>query len=120
MKTKLLFNSRDELVAIDFDHVAVVQADGNYSRVVFINKHEVSLAIGINKLSEMLRKAKFENAFFVKIGRSLLVNQAFLERIDLQKQQITLTDKGSSVIRISVTKNVLKAYKNFVSDNFRI
>ena len=120
MKTKLLFNSRDELVAIDFDHVAVVQADGNYSRVVFINKHEVHLAIGINRLSEMLRQAKFDAAYFVKIGRSLLINQAFLERIDLQKQQITLTDKGASIIRISVTKNVLRAYKTFVAENYRI
>ncbi len=120
MKTKLLFNSRDELVAIDFDNVAVVQADGNYSRVVFINKHEINLAIGINKLADMLAKAKFDKAFFVKIGRSLLINQAFLERIDLQKQQITLTDRGISAIRISVTKNVLKSYKNFVCENFRI
>ena len=120
MRTKLFFNSRDELVAIDFNHVAVVQADGNYCRVVFISKHEVNIGIGINKLSEMLKQAKFEQASFVKIGRSLLINQAYLERIDLQKQQITLTDQGASIIRISVTKQVLKAFKNFIADTYRI
>lgn len=120
MKTKLLFNSRDEVVAINFNHVAVVQADGNYSRVVFINKHEISLSIGINKLSEMINQAKFDEAFFVKIGRSLLINQAYLERIDTQKQQITLSDNGLSIIKISVTKQVLKAYKNFVTENYTL
>ena len=120
MKTKLLFNSRDELVAIDFSHVAVVQANGNYTRVVFINKHEVNLSMGINKLSQMLNQAQLEEAFFVKIGRSLLINQAFLERIDMQKQQIVLSDNGTSIIRISVTKQVLKAYKNFVSESYKI
>ena len=108
------------MVAINFNHVAVVQADGNYSRVVFINKHEISLSIGINKLSEMINQAKFDEAFFVKIGRSLLINQAYLERIDTQKQQITLSDNGLSIIKISVTKQVLKAYKNFVTENYTL
>ncbi len=120
MKTKLLFNSRDELVAIDFNNVAVVQADGNYTKVVFINKHAINLSMGINKLADMLKQAKFDNAFFVKIGRSLLVNQAFLQRIDLQKQQITLSDDNSSIIRLNVSKQVLKAYKSFVAEHYRI
>ena len=106
MKTKLLFNSRDELVAIDFNQVAVVQADGNYTKVVFINKHAINLSIGINKLADMLKQAKFDNAYFVKIGRSLLVNQAFLQRIDIQKQQIILSDDNASTLRISVSKHI--------------
>ena len=68
----------------------------------------------------MINQAKFDEAFFVKIGRSLLINQAYLERIDTQKQQITLSDNGLSIIKISVTKQVLKAYKNFVTENYTL
>lgn len=115
---KLLFNSRDELLFIDFNDVALVHADGNYSRLMFTDKREMSLNLGINKLSDMIANMHFEQAVFVKIGRSLLVNQHFLERIDLVKQQIVLAEKGMQPIRIAAPKQVLKEYKNFLAEKF--
>ena len=37
---KLYFNTRDELSCVETDMIAVVQANGNYSRVVYITKKE--------------------------------------------------------------------------------
>ena len=52
---KLYFDSRDELTCIDSDLVAVVQANGNYSRVVYITKREIVLTQGISKMEEILK-----------------------------------------------------------------
>ena len=117
---KLFFNSRDELVFIDFNDVALVQADGNYCKLMFIDRREMPLSIGINKLSDMISQIRFEKALFVKIGRSLLINQSFLERIDMLKQQIILADKGVQPIRITAPKQVLKDYKTFLAEKYRM
>lgn len=117
---KLFFNSRDELVFIDFNDVALVQADGNYCKLMFIDRREMPLSMGINKLSDMISQTKFDKAIFVKIGRSLLINQSFLERIDMVKQQIILSDKGMQPIRITAPKQVLKDYKNFLAETFKM
>ena len=117
---KLFFNSRDELVFIDFNDVALVQADGNYCKLMFIDRREMPLSIGINKLSDIISQIRFEKALFVKIGRSLLINQSFLERIDMLKQQIILADKGVQPIRITAPKQVLKDYKTFLAEKYRM
>ena len=117
---KLFFNSRDELVFIDFNNVALVQADGNYCKLMFADRREMPLNMGINKLADMISQTRFEKAVFVKIGRSLLINQAFLERIDLIKQQIILSEKGVQPIRITAPKQVLKDYKTLLAEKYRM
>ena len=50
---KLYFDTRDELTCIETDLVAVVQANGNYSRVVYITKREIMVTQGISKIEEI-------------------------------------------------------------------
>ncbi len=108
---KIYFNSRDELVAVDFERVAVIQANGNYTRVIYINKHEVMLSMGITKVSEIIHKHELPTARFIRIGRSCIINHAFLERIDIARQLIVLTDGDGHEIRLNVSKQILKSYK---------
>ena len=109
---KIYFNSRDELIAVDFERVAVIQANGNYTRVIYINKHEVTLSMGITKLSETIQKHEFHTAHFIRIGRSCIINHTFLERIDIARQLIVLTDCDGYEIRLNASKQVLKSYKS--------
>jgi DNA-binding LytR/AlgR family response regulator len=113
---KIYFNSRDELIAVDFEQVAVIQANGNYTRIIYINKHEVMLSMGITKVSETLLKHKFETARFIRIGRSCIINHAFLERIDIPRLLIVLTDGNGHEIRLNSSKQVLKSYKASVTN----
>ena len=120
---KVLFNSRDELISIDLEKVACIKANGNYSTLYYISQREVMLSFGISKVYELILNAHLTESQFVRIGRSLIINQAYLERIDVLKQQIILADgtvifdgkeKRSNEIRVSVPKNLLKAYKAFL------
>ena len=109
---KMYFNTRDELVAVDFERVAVIQANGNYTRIIYINKHEVMLSMGINKVGEMLARHQQLAKAFYRIGRSCIVHHKYFERIDIQRQFIVLSDLDTNEIRLKVSKPLLKAYKN--------
>lgn len=109
---KLYFNTRDELTCIDANKVAVVQANGNYSRVVYITKREIMLTFGISKLEDILKSYNNKDNRFIRLGRSFIVNHAYLQKIDVQKQQITLSDGDKNEIRVTIPKPILKTYKN--------
>lgn len=109
---KLYFDSRDELTCIDSDLVAVVQANGNYSRVVYITKREIVLTQGISKMEEILKMYNSNSNRFIRLGRSIIVNHSFLQKIDVLKQQLVLSDGDKNEIRITIPKQILKTYKN--------
>lgn len=117
---KLYFNTRDDLTCIDANKVAVVQANGNYSRVVYITKREIMLTNGISKLEEVLKLYNNNNNRFIRLGRSFIINHAFLQKIDVLKQQLVLSDGDKNEIRISIPKQILKSYKQAVVKSIQI
>ena len=117
---KIYFNTRDELTCIDANKVAVVQANGNYSRVVYITKREIMLTYGISKMEEILKSYNNKNNRFIRLGRSFIINHAFLQKIDVLKQQIILSDNDKNEIRVTISKPVLKSYKQAVIKSIQL
>lgn len=117
---KLFLNTRDELVCIETDKIAVVQANGNYSRVVYITKKEVMLTMSISKLEEILKSFNHAGHKYLRLGRSFIVNHAYLQKIDLLKQQLVLSDNDKNDIRITLPKQILKTYKNATAESIKI
>lgn len=116
---KIYFNTRDELTAIDSENIAVIQANGNYSKVVTIYRKEIILTSGITKVEQVLRCVNDAKSRFVRIGRSLVVNHSYLQKIDLMKQQMVLSCQGNE-IKINVSKKTLKAYKDAIAKSIKI
>ena len=104
---KIYFNTRDELTAIDSENIAVVQANGNYSKIVTIYRKEIMLTSGITKVEQVLKSVNDTKSRFVRVGRSLVVNHSYLQKIDLIKQQMVLSCQGNE-IKINVSKKTLK------------
>lgn len=117
---KLYFNTRDELSCIETDMIAVVQANGNYSRVVYITKKEMTLVTGITKLEETLKLYTGKRNRFIRLGRSFIINHAYLTKVDVLKQILILSDNDKNEIRIPVSKNILKSYKNAIAKSIKI
>ena len=111
---KIYFNSRDEMTCLDPDLIAVVQANGNYSRVVYITRREVMISQGISKLEQMLKANNNAQTRFVRLGRSVLVNQRYFFRIDVLKQQVILSDGSKEEIRLNLPKNIVKTYQKAI------
>ena len=116
---KIYFNTRDELTAIDSENIAVIQANGNYSKIVTIYRKEIMLTSGITKVEEVLKSVNDARSRFVRIGRSLVVNHSYLQKIDLIKQQMVLSCQGNE-IKINVSKKTLKVYKNAIAKSIKI
>ena len=116
---KIYFNTRDELTAIDSENIALVQANGNYSKIVTIYRKEIMLTSGITKVEEVLKSVNDARSRFVRIGRSLVVNHSYLQKIDLIKQQMVLSCQGNE-IKINVSKKTLKVYKDAIAKSIKI
>ena len=116
---KLFFNIRDELTVIDSEEIAVVQANGNYSKVLTIYRREIMLTSGISKVEQVLKNLKEKKSKFVRVGRSLIVNHSFLQKIDLMKQVMVLSGQGNE-IKVNVSKKTLKIYKDAIAKSIKI
>lgn len=119
---KLCINSRDELFVLDLDKVAYIQASGNYSRIVYIGGMQMMITLGLSKLEGMIKiiVPKDRRSPFVRLGRSLLVNQTYLTHINVLKQRLTLsdTDNQEHSYVLDVPKALLKAYKDLIRKSF--
>ena len=117
---KLCINSRDELFVLDLDKVAYIQASGNYSRIVYIGGMQMMITLGLSKLEGMIKMIvpKDRRSPFVRLGRSLLVNQTYLTHINVLKQRLTLSDNQEPSYVLDVPKALLKAYKDLIRKSF--
>lgn len=111
---KIYFNTRDELISVDLDLLAVVKADGNYSQAVYINKREITLTFPIMKVEEALLAHNGERYKFLRLGRSIIVNHKYLSKIDMAKQLLILSDGCKCDLRMYVPKKTLRLYKEAI------
>lgn len=116
---KVYINLRDELAVIDTEMVAYVNANSNYSDIYFIKGGKRTLSMTISKVESLLKQpySSSNEIPFVRIGRSLLINQKYLVHIDLLKEKLLLSDYDGHSYLLSVSKFSLKKYKDlfFVS-----
>ena len=117
---KLCINSRDELFVLDLDKVEYIQASGNYSRIVYIGGMQMMITLGLSKLEGMIKMIvpKDRRSPFVRLGRSLLVNQTYLTHINVLKQRLTLSDNQEHSYVLDVPKALLKADKDLIRKSF--
>ena len=116
----LCLNSRDELLIIDVDKIAYLQADGNYTRLTYIGSQQLTLSMSLSKVEKMLAGAVSRSTpgAFIRLGRSLIINQTFLTSISTLKQRVVLSDGGTHVYSLPVPKDLAKEYKNKVAAIF--
>lgn len=117
---KLCLNSRDELMIILLEKVAYFQAQGNYTRLCYIGGETHLLTIGLTKVEEYLRKSwpKNETTPFIRLGRSVIINQTYLSGINVLKQRVSLSDFNSNTHHLSVPKPLLKEYKEKINQYY--
>lgn len=106
-------NLRDELIVLETEKIAYVKANSNYSEVFFIKGGKRTLTMTLSKIEMLIRTSctDTESVFFVRIGKSLLINQRYLVHIDVLKQQLLLDDYDGHAHLLSVSKSLLKQYK---------
>lgn len=114
---RLCLNSRDELLIILLDKVGFFQAKGNYTSITYMSGESRLLSLGLSKVEEFLRKAlpADKPSPFIRLGRSLIINQAYLTEISVLKQKIRLSDFEGHAYSLAVPKPLLKEYKEKIN-----
>lgn len=113
---KLCINNRDELVFINLADVAYLMADGNYTKIVYIKNMQTVLSLGISKVENMIKQSitTGDVSPFVRLGRSLIINQSYLCGINLVQQKLILSDFGTNSRILKLPKQLLKNYKDMI------
>lgn len=115
---KLTLNTRDELLVIDLERVAYLQADGNYTHVHYMAGERLTVSLGLAKMEALLAgtfPARTRSPFF-RLGRSLIVNQRYLQNISLPRQKLVLADGNGHRHELTVHKAVLREYKELFTN----
>lgn len=109
---KLCLNTRDELAIFDLAQVAYFRAEGNYTTAVYISGTEQVVCMGISSLAQQLSPL-YPNGVspFIRVGRSLLVNTAFVQTISLPQQRLILSNYAEHTLSLSVPRHTLKVCK---------
>lgn len=117
----ICINTRDELNLIDLDLVACINANGNYSNVMYIDGNKTMVAVGLSQFEDIikdaLRRTKTSNTF-VRLGRSVIINNRYLRQINILKQKVILADYGTHAYQLTVPKNLLKNYKELIRSSY--
>lgn len=101
-KTKLRFNNRTGFVFIDPAEIIYCRADGNYTEIIIAEGQVELVTLNIGSVEEMLPGHQF-----LRISRSIIINQKYLSRI-CRKARICLLDKDHSRFQLDISKSYLK------------
>ena len=98
---KICINTRDELRLIDLDKVVYLKACGNYSDFFFANGHVRSELSCLSDFEQLINSHyASEPSPFVRLGRSLLVNTAYIASVNVNKQNLSFSAEPLSPVRI--------------------
>lgn len=117
----ICINSRDELNLIDLDLVACVKANGNYCDVLYIDGNKLMVSLGLSQFELLIKNSNKKNNHintFVRLGRSIIVNNKYLSQINIPKQKLILSNRGNHGYQLTVPKNLLKNYKELIRRAF--
>jgi DNA-binding LytR/AlgR family response regulator len=109
------FNSRDTLVRIDITQIAYFEGDGNYTYIVTANKMRTCLTMNLSHTESALAAQLGNQAKrFMRIGKRFIVNMDYIYQVDIQKQQLTLSDYNRFMYQLPISKDALKSVKELV------
>lgn len=119
MKTSpnyLVFSSRDELLKVNLDKVVYFEADGNYTRIYIVNGLSGMVLANLGKIEELLAtRFKDERGRFARIGKRFVVNLSYIFRINVLKQELTLSDQKTFSQTVSISRDALKKLKELMT-----
>lgn len=115
MKEYLIISTSVELVRIAADDVLCILADGNYSTISAVNGESRVVTLQLGQVERLIaNQLTSGNTDFIRIGKSLIINRQYINYINIQKQQLALSDGKSASIMLTASKEALKQLKDLL------
>ena len=111
---ELLFNTRDELIKVNLEHVVYCEADDNYTHIYFSNGVKATVLCTLSNMEQLIEeKLKGKVQLFIRIGKRYIVNKSCVFQINTLRKKLLLTNFCSSQLyTLSVSKEALKKLKD--------
>lgn len=101
------------LFRVPTEDIAYIEASGNYCDVHLFNGEAVTMTFQLHYLVEAL--SQLRQNFFVRVGKSLIVNKNFVYGINITSQDLKLMDHSmNQTFRLKASKEALKELKTIL------
>lgn len=101
------------LFRVSTEDIAYIEASGNYCDVHLFNGEAVTMTFQLHYFVEAL--SQLRQNFFVRVGKSLIVNKNFVYGINITSQDLKLMDnRMNQTIRLKASKEALKELKTIL------
>ena len=112
----LIISNANELVRIIPERVVYVKSDGNYSTMVLHDKTEQVFTMNLAQCQQLMEEQLGKEAMtFIRLGKQLIVNRAYIFKINPTKQQLLMSNIQVNIaFELSASKEALKQLKALI------
>lgn len=109
----LIISNANELVRIKPERIVYVESDGNYSTMVLHDKTKQIFTMNLVHCQQLMEEQLGKDAMtFIRIGKQLIVNRAYIFKINPNKQQLIMSDMDVNIaFDLQASKEALKQLK---------
>lgn len=109
----LIISNANELVRIKPERIVYVESDGNYSTMVLHDKTKQIFTMNLAHCQQLMEEQLGKDAMtFIRIGKQLIVNRAYIFKINPNKQQLIMSDMDVNIaFDLQASKEALKQLK---------
>ena len=112
----LIISNSNELVRVKPERVVYVESEGNYSTMVLHDKTEQVFTMNLAHCQQLIEEQLGKEAeTFIRIGKQLIVNRAYIFKVNPQKQQLIMSNmEVNNAIELQASKEALKQLKAYL------
>ena len=109
----LIISNSNELVRVRPERIVYVMSDGNYSTMVLHDKTEQVFTMNLAHCQQLMEEQLGKEAMtFIRLGKQLIVNRAYIFKINPNKQQLIMSDMDVNIaFDLQASKEALKQLK---------
>ena len=112
----LIISNANELVRVRPERVVYVKSDGNYSTMVLHDKLELVFTMNLAQCQQLMEEQLGKEAMtFIRLGKQLIVNRAYIFKINPNKQQLYMSNSEVNIaFELQASKESLKQLKALI------
>ncbi len=112
----LIISNTNELVRVKPERVVYVKSDGNYSTMVLHDKTEQVFTMNLAQCQQLMEEQLGKEAMtFIRLGKQLIVNRAYIFKINVNKQQLIMSNtEVNNAFTLQASKEALKQLKALI------
>jgi len=112
----LIISGVNELVRIKPERVVYVESDGNYSTMVLHDKTEQVFTMNLAHCQQLMEEQLGKEAMtFIRLGKQLIINRAYIFKINVNKQQLIMSNtEVNNAFTLQASKEALKQLKTLI------